>query len=104
MATRCNKGDWVEIHQVVLRPEERSKDVPPDTAKMPLEAWIKGRAQGEAELGQEISIETPAGRLATGTLTRLNPGYGHTYGPAVPELAPIAGELRTMLKGGRPRG
>ena len=104
MTARCAKGDWIEIRQVILAPNERSKDVPEDTGKVPLEAWIKGRAQGDAEVGEEVTIETPAGRMVTGKFTELNPGYAHTYGPSVPELAPIARELRAMLKGGNARG
>ncbi len=104
VTVRCNKGDWVEIHQVILPAGERSKDVPPDTSQVPLEAWIKGWAQGEATLGDQVEIETPAGRRVSGTFTQLDPGYAHTYGPSVPELAPIARELRAMLKGGGSRG
>ncbi|MGE5580767.1 MAG: 2-amino-4-oxopentanoate thiolase subunit OrtA [Bacillota bacterium] len=101
MDARCRVGDLVEIHQVILPVGERAAGVPDDTSKVPLEAWIKGRARGEAAVGEEVEIETQAGRIVTGTLTRLDPGYAHTYGPLVPELAPIAQELRAMLKRGR---
>jgi len=101
MAARCKVGDLVEIHQVILPVGERAAGVPEDTSKVPLEAWIKGRARCEAEVGEEVEIETPAGRIVRGTLTRLNPGYAHTYGPSVPELAPVAQELRAMLKRGK---
>ena len=104
MAVRCKKGQLVEIHQVILRPEERSGDVPEDTRKVPLEAWIKGRTLTEAGVGEEVEIETASGRRVKGTLTEVNPGYTHTYGPAAPELEPIGRELRQMLKGGGARG
>ena len=106
MQTResCKKGDIVEIHQVILPAGERAAGVPEDTSKVPLEAWIKGKALLEACVGEEVTIETPAGRLVKGTLTQLAPGYSHTYGPSVPELAPIAQELRAILKGGVERG
>ncbi len=103
VAIRCEKDDFVEIHYVILTAAERSKDVPGDTRKVPLEAWIKGRALGSAGLGEEVLIETAAGRKVEGKLTRINPGYAHTYGPSVPELAPISKELRSMLKGGANR-
>jgi hypothetical protein len=103
MTPRCKVGDIVEIHQVILPVGERAAGVPDDTSKVPLEAWIKGRARSEAAVGEEVEIETQAGRIISGTLTRLHPGYEHTYGPSVPELAPVARELRAMLKGGGAR-
>jgi hypothetical protein len=104
MKGRCRRGEWVEIHHVILRAGERSRDVPEDTQKVPLEAWIKGWAQSDAAVGEELEIETPAGRKVKGTLTETNPGYAHTYGPTVPELAPVSRELRGMLKEGKSRG
>ena len=104
MTVRCKKGDWIEIHQVILKGGERAKDVPPDTAELPLEAWIKGWAQGDAAVGEQVVLETLSGRKVEGTLTQVDPGYSHTYGPAVPELAPVSKELRAMLKGGGSRG
>lgn len=103
MTPRCEKGDWIEIHEVILPAGERSKDVPDDTKAVPLEAWIKGWAQSAAAVGDEVEIETPSGRRVRGEFTKLDPGYAHTYGPSVPELAPIAQELRAMLKGGKAR-
>ncbi len=40
----AKKGDWVQIHQIVLKPEERAPQVPEDTKKVPLEFWVKGYA------------------------------------------------------------
>jgi hypothetical protein len=96
----CNKGEWVEIHYVVLTPEERSEGVPGDTKKVPMECWIKGWALGPGEIGEETQIKTPANRIVKGTLTEINPGYSHTFGPSVPELSSIGQELRAMLKEG----
>jgi len=104
MSEKCKLGDIVEIHQVILSAGERAAGVPEDTSKVPLEAWIKGKAMTEATVGEEVTIETFAGRVVRGVLTRVAPGYSHTYGPYVPELAPIAQELRAMLKGGGERG
>ncbi|QUL97669.1 MAG: 2-amino-4-ketopentanoate thiolase [Candidatus Fermentithermobacillus carboniphilus] len=101
MACGCRRGDWVEIHNVILQPEERSRDVPDDTKKVPLEAWIKGWALEDGEIGQEVEIRTPAGRRVKGTLTRVNPGYTHTFGPAIPELSNIGKKLRAMLREGK---
>jgi len=100
MAERCQKGDWVEIHNIVLTPQERSRNVPDDTKKVPLEAWIKGWALDEGEIGTEIEIRTPSGRRVKGTLTRVNPAYTHSFGPVVPELSAVGQELRRLLKEG----
>ncbi len=100
MPKTCNEGQWVEIHSVILDPQERSPDVPDDTKKVPLESWIKGWALGPGTVGREIEIKTPANRVVKGTLIRVNPGYTHTFGPGVPELSTVGQELRAMLKGG----
>lgn len=89
---------------VILEPGQRAPDVPPDTQRVPLEAWIKGWATHSARVGDEIEIETPSGRRVRGTLTAINPGYTHSYGAAVPELARIGRELRKLLKDGDPDG
>ncbi len=97
-AKRCKKGDWVEVHNVILQPNQRSKDVPSDTSLVPLESWVRGWALDEALYGREVTVETPSGRKVRGVLAAFNPGYGHTYGPTVPELASVGKELRKMLK------
>jgi hypothetical protein len=33
----AKKGDWVQIKRIVLKPEERSSNVPEDTSRVPLE-------------------------------------------------------------------
>jgi hypothetical protein len=104
MSVRCEKGDWVVVHQVILRPGERNKDIPEDTAASPLEAWIKGWACEGASVGEEVEITTLSGRTVKGTLTEVNPGFSHTYGPAAPELTPIGRELRAALKEAKSRG
>lgn len=96
----CKKGDWVEVHSTILQPNQRSKDVPLDTSLVPLESWVRGWAQNDAQYGQEITVETPSGRKVKGILVAENPGYGHTYGPTVPELSSIGKEVRKILKGG----
>jgi hypothetical protein len=98
VSNTCKKGEWVEIHYVVLTPEERSPDVPEDTKKVPLECWIKGWALTDGTVGEPVEIRTPANRTVKGTLTRVNPGYTHSFGPSVPELLYIGQELRAMLK------
>lgn len=100
LSEACKQGEWVEIHYVVLKPEERSHDVPDDTKKVPLQCWIKGWALSSGTTGGQIEIRTPANRIVKGTLTRVNPGYAHTFGPGVPELSSVGRELKAMLKEG----
>lgn len=98
MGMYCVPGDWVEIHRVILEPGQRSSDVPPDTALCPLECWIRGIALTRADLGEKVQIRTMAGRVVSGTLTKVNPGYDHSFGPNVPELVSVHEELRRALR------
>ena len=45
------KGTWVQIHNIVLRPEERTGKLPEGTKKVPLEMWVKGFLCADAEVG-----------------------------------------------------
>lgn len=94
----CQVGQWVQIHTVVLPPGQRAPQVPEDTQKVPLEMWCKGFAQHEAELGEELTVETVIGQKLTGTLCDLKPRYDHDFGEPVPELLTIGMELRKILE------
>lgn len=94
-------GDWVQIKRVVLNPGERAPQVPPDTAKVPLELRIKGFAQGEAEIGEEIAIRTLLNRTEVGTLEEVWPRHIHDFGRPIPELLTIGQEVKEFL-GDRP--
>ncbi|MDD4080754.1 MAG: 2-amino-4-oxopentanoate thiolase subunit OrtA [Eubacteriales bacterium] len=80
------KGTWVQLHSVILKPKERAPQVPGDTAKVPLEQWVKGRLMEDAEVGQTARAATRTGRLVTGALVKANPGFEHGFGAFVPEL------------------
>ncbi|HHY35381.1 MAG TPA: 2-amino-4-ketopentanoate thiolase [Firmicutes bacterium] len=101
---KARPGDWVEVHNIILKPGERSPDVPADTARTPLQCWMKGWALGEARVGERVKIRTPAGRTVEGTLAVVNPGYTHSFGPSVPELQGIGEELRKLLREGKSSG
>jgi len=60
--------------------------------------WCKGFALEEAELGEEVRIETVIGQVLTGTLCNINPRYEHDFGEPVPELLTVGMELRKMLE------
>jgi 2-amino-4-ketopentanoate thiolase alpha subunit len=94
---RAREGDWVEVECKLLDPADRSKNLPPETAEKPLMMWVKGFAQGEAGMGEELTVETITGRRVTGALSAVNPGYYITYGPPIPELTHVGRDLRRQL-------
>lgn len=96
----AKKGDWVQIHQIVLKPEERAPQVPEDTRQVPLQLWVKGYAMHDAETGQTVEIETVTGRRVTGSLLAVNPKYTHDFGDFVPELLAVDRQLKEILYGG----
>jgi len=97
----AKKGDWVQIHQIVLKPEERAPQVPEDTKKVPLELWVKGYAVTEAKVGEQIEIETTTGRKVNGELVAINPRYIHSFGDFVPELLKVDVQVKEILFGGK---
>ncbi|QCX32759.1 2-amino-4-ketopentanoate thiolase [Caloramator sp. E03] len=97
----AKKGDWVQIHQIVLKPEERTGKLPEDTKKVPLELWVKGFLNHDANLYDEVEITTLTGRIVKGELVLINPRYEYGFGDEyVPELLKIGKQLRGILKGG----
>jgi hypothetical protein len=94
------KGEWVLIHRKVLEPSQRAPQVPLDTKKVPLEMWVKGYLQNDAELGTEVTVLTRTKRVEKGILLENNPYYKHNYGKFVPELLKIGDQLRDILFGG----
>jgi hypothetical protein len=69
-----------------------------DTRKLPLEMRAKGFLTAPAVVGEEVEILTAAGRRLRGALAAVNPAYSHGFGPPIPELTPIGGEVRAMLR------
>jgi hypothetical protein len=98
MAEQIPKGTWVEIHAVVLQPGERAPQVPKDTQGVPLEMLAKGFLRAPAAPGEEAEIVTSVGRRLRGTLTAANPPYAHSFGPPIPELSAVGGEVRDILR------
>ena len=96
-AVRARIDDWVEVECKLLDPVDRSANLPPETADKPLMMWVKGFAQGEAALGEQMTVETITGRRVTGKLSAVNPGYFHTFGEPIPELAHVGRDLRARL-------
>jgi hypothetical protein len=82
-------GTWVEIETVLLKPEERAPNLPPDTAAVPYVLKASGFLVKDAELGAEATIRTVIGLEYAGTVKVANPGYSHSFGATVPELLMI---------------
>ena len=96
----AKKGEWVRIHKVVLKPEERTGKLPEDTQKVPLEMWTKGFLLQDGEIGDTVEIESVNGRRDSGTLIEVEPYYTHNFGKCVPELLAIDKQVREILEGG----
>ncbi|MQY76755.1 MAG: 2-amino-4-ketopentanoate thiolase [Spirochaeta sp.] len=94
------KGSWVEIHRVILKPGERAPQVPEDTKAVPLELKVRGFLLSEASLYDQVEISTLSGRILSGKLIEQNPGYSHSFGRPIAELIRIGAEAKALLKGG----
>ena len=95
---KVKKGDWVRIKRTVLRPEERSGNLPEDTKKVPLDMWDKGFLLNEtAEPGDWIMVETIIGRKIEGEFVQADPSYDVNYGESVNETLYIGIQLRELL-------
>lgn len=94
----AKKGDWVQIHSIILEPHERPEHLPKDTKNVPFEMRVKGFLINEsAKIGDWVEIETPSGRKVRGELIDINPKYTHDFGDPIPELLKIGIELRKIL-------
>lgn len=100
MPDKAKKGDWVQIHETVLEPKERAPHLPDDTREVPLELWVKGFINIDASIGDNVDITTVTGRVVSGCLVEINPGYSHNFGECAPELLHIGPQLKKILKDG----
>src|SRR3972149_1264358 len=85
MAELIPSGTWVEIHSIVLAPDQRAHHIPEETKRVPLEIRVKGFLVTAAALGDQVEIVTVTGRHLRGMFAAANPAYTHGFG------APIAG-------------
>ena len=98
----AKRGDLVQIHKIILKPEERSHNLPSDTRSVPYEGWIKGFLMDEeATLGDEVKVESFIGRECSGILCAVNPVYDHHFGEPQKEILTIGEEAKQQLKKGR---
>lgn len=97
----AKKNDWVRVHRSVLEPEQRTGKLPEDTKQVPLEMWVKGRLINDsAEIGDEVTVLTRAGREEHGRMIEVDPCYELNYGCFVPEILEMEEQLRGALFGG----
>lgn len=97
----AKKGDWVQIHNIVLKPEERTGKLPEETKKVPLELWVKGFLNDDAKIGDTVSITTVTGREESGKLEEINPKFSYGFGNEfIPELLQIDKQVKKILKEG----
>jgi len=89
---------WAQIGLVVLEPEERTARLPDDTKKVPYYVRVRGFLQGEANIGDIVTIETLIGRSVQGELLRIEPAYGHSFGQPIEELMEAGIEARGLLR------
>jgi hypothetical protein len=95
----AKKGDLVQIHKIILEPDQRPENLPPSTKSVAYECWIKGFLLDEnAKLGNEVKIETFIGREMWGTLYRVNPTYDHNFGEPQKEILSIGSEVKHQLE------
>lgn len=97
----AKKGDWVRIHSIVLKAEERTGRIPEDTQKCDFQQWTKGFLQDEnANIGDQVTVKTAANRIIKGVLVEERPSYTHSYGKFIPEIIEIDKQLREIMFGG----
>jgi len=100
MQETAKKGQWVKIHNILLKAGERSPRVPDDTKKVPLEMWLNGFLKDtEANIGETVTIESFIGRQVEGTLLEIEPAYEHSFGKPINELLTIGPKVRKILEG-----
>jgi len=101
MSVHAKKGDWVQIHEIVLAPEDRTAKIPEETQKVPVELWVKGFLQADGKIGDVVGITTITGRFTSGELVEINSVYTYSFGDEyVPELLKVGIQLKAILQEG----
>ncbi|MEY8304784.1 2-amino-4-ketopentanoate thiolase [Anaerosalibacter bizertensis] len=96
----AKKGSWVQVHQIILKPEERTAKIPEETKKVPLELWVKGYLNEDGDIGDVVEITTLTKRKVKGELVEINPIYDYGFGEEfVPELVQIGEMVKSIVRG-----
>jgi len=100
MSDVVKKGEWIQIHDIILKPEERTAKIPEDTKKVPLEIWVKGFLDADAKMGDVVEVTTRVGRTVKGTMVDVNPTYDYGFGEVyIPELLKISRQVKDIVRG-----
>jgi len=91
------KGTWVSIRKTILEPKDRAAGIPEDTAATPLVMWVNGFLQGDANIGDQVTVLTRMNRVEEGNLEEVNPTTQVDYGNYVPEIIQIGIQAREIL-------
>jgi 2-amino-4-ketopentanoate thiolase alpha subunit len=95
----AKKGDLVQIHKIILKPDQRSNNLPASSRSVNYECWIKGFLLDEnAKIGETARIETFIGREISGELYQVNPVYEHNFGAPQKEILSIGNEVKHQLE------
>lgn len=84
-----DQNTYVEIYRILLPVEERSKNLPVETKRIPFEMRLRGKLLKAASIGDFVEIETATKRIEKGILVAVNPFYSHNFGHYVPILTQI---------------
>jgi len=96
-----DKGSYVRIRRTLLKPGERSENLPIDTSKVPYKMWVKGFLLDDADLFDIVTIRTSTGRLESGRLKEANPPYKHSYGDFIPEILKLKRIIKNDMYGNK---
>jgi hypothetical protein len=80
-------GTRVEIVHRLLEPSERAPGLPSDTAAVPYEVRVRGMLIRDGRPGEQVEVETAAGRVLAGRLETVEPGDWHSFGRPVGALS-----------------
>jgi len=95
----AKKGDLVQIHKIILKPDQRPNNLPASSKSVDYECWIKGFLLDEkARIGDPARIETFIGRELSGILYQVNPVYDHDFGAPQKEILSIGNEVKRQLE------
>lgn len=94
-----DKGIYVRIRKTILKPEERSDNLPIETKKVPFKMWVKGYLLEEADLFDLVLVKTITGRIESGILKEMEPPYRHSYGDYVPEVSKLTSIILNDMYG-----
>ncbi len=93
-----DKGSYVRIRKTLLKPGERSQNLPKETSLVPFKMWVKGFLQDEADLFDIVTIKTITGRFETGRLKEAFPAYKHNYGDFISEILEMNDIIRRDME------